>query len=82
MVSPMSATEQAITSAIEQSIDGAKVQVRSGNGGHFELEVVSSAFDGVRTLERHRMVLNAIKELMAGDSAPVHAIDSIKTSTG
>jgi stress-induced morphogen len=78
----MSATEQAIVSAIEKTIDGAEVAVRSGSGGHFELEVVAAAFEGLGTLERHRLVLNAIKDLMAGDNAPVHAIDSIKTRVG
>jgi stress-induced morphogen len=32
-------------------------------------------------LERHRMVYTAIAALMAGDTAPVHAIDTLKTAT-
>jgi len=78
----MSELQEAITRAIEEAIEGAQVEVTGGQGGHFELSVTSAAFEGKRTLERHRMVLGAIKELMAGHDAPVHAIDSIRTSTG
>jgi len=77
----MSDLHQAITRAIEEAIEGAEVDVSGGQGGHFELAVTSSSFEGKSTLERHRMVLGAIRDLMAGHDAPVHAIDSIRTST-
>jgi acid stress-induced BolA-like protein IbaG/YrbA len=67
--------------AIAGAIEGAKIEVRGGEGGHFELEVVSPLFDGLNTLERHRKVLAAIKQLMAGDAAPVHAIDRLVART-
>ncbi|MEQ9320916.1 MAG: BolA family protein [Polyangiaceae bacterium] len=77
----MSTVEDAIREAIQQNIDGVTaVEVSSPAGGHFEIAVTSPAFEGKSTLERHRLVLNAIKELMAGgDGAPVHAVDSIRT---
>ncbi|MEM1029990.1 MAG: BolA/IbaG family iron-sulfur metabolism protein [Myxococcota bacterium] len=77
----MSDMKAAITAAIEGAIEGARVEVGGGGGGHYELSVTSAAFAGKNTLQRHRMVLGAIKELMAGHDAPVHAIDSIRTST-
>ena len=73
---------EAIRSAIATAIEDAETAVEGGQGGHFTISVTSPAFAGKNTLERHRMVLGAIKELMAGDAAPVHAVDSIRTSTG
>lgn len=63
-----------------QAIPGAAVEVR-GAGGHFEIDVVSAEFEGKRTLQKHRMVLQAIAPLMAGANAPVHAIDRLSTTT-
>ena len=70
--------EEQIRKAVEASITNAKVEV-SGNGGHFNLKVESAMFEGKKTLEKQRMVYSAIKELMAGNNAPVHAIDSLET---
>ena len=36
-------------------------------------------FDGKKTLEKQRMVYSALKELMSGNNAPVHAIDNLET---
>ena len=58
----------------------AKVEVVSSGGGHYSLHVRSPAFRDRSTLERHRMVYTAIAPLMAGDTAPVHAIDTLKTA--
>jgi stress-induced morphogen len=66
--------------AIERAIPGSVVQVQGGNG-HYTIAVVSSAFEGKNTLARHRMVLGAIAHLMAGDLAPLHAVDSIDART-
>jgi hypothetical protein len=35
------------------------------------------ALAGKRIIQKHRLVLSAIKDLMDGDSAPVHAIDKL-----
>ena len=48
----------------------------------YALVVKSEAFRGRPMLECHRMVYAAIAPLMAGDSAPVHAIDTLKTIAG
>lgn len=69
----MNITDQ-MTKAIEEAIPDAQVDV-TGGGGHFEIRVRSAAFAGKRILARQRMVYGAITHLMAGDDAPVHAID-------
>ena len=76
-----STIEQQLHDAIAGAIEGAEVTVHAAQGGHYELQVISESFEGQRTLERHRRVLGAIKELMAGDAAPVHAIDRIDART-
>ena len=47
--------------------------------GHFEIEVVSDAFAGLPRVKQQQLVYGAIAPLMAGDSAPVHAIDRMVT---
>lgn len=75
----MSSVEDSIKSAILEKIPDAAVDVASGSGGHFTLQVVSPVFAGKSMLESQRLVLGAIAHLMKGDGAPVHAIDSLKT---
>jgi acid stress-induced BolA-like protein IbaG/YrbA len=68
----------ALKAAVVSALPDAEVQV-TGGGGHFSLDVVSTAFAGKNMLQSQRLVLSAIKHLMAGPNAPVHAIDSLKT---
>ncbi|AKU95148.1 hypothetical protein AKJ09_01812 [Labilithrix luteola] len=75
----MASTEDALKSAILDKIPDAHVDVTSGSGGHFTLNVVSPVFEGKGMLESQRLVLGAIAHLMKGDNAPVHAIDTLKT---
>ena len=42
---------------------------------------IATAVQALRHLESQRLVLGSIKHLMAGDLAPVHAVDSIVTRT-
>jgi acid stress-induced BolA-like protein IbaG/YrbA len=70
----------ALREAIEKQIPGSSAEV-SGGGGHFTIEVTSSAFAGRSMLENQRMVYSAIAHLMNGDAPPVHAVDSLKTRT-
>jgi len=75
----MSIEDQA-RKAIEDAIPGADVTV-TGGGGHFEIRVVSTAFEGKRILARQRMVYAAITPLMAGTDAPMHAVDRMVCET-
>lgn len=68
----------ALQDAIQTAIPDAKV-VASGGGGHFSLDVTSHEFAGKTMLQSQRLVYSAITELMSGDMAPVHAIDSLQT---
>ena len=61
-------------------VDGIMAAGRDRGYRHFNIKVVAPSFEGLSTLERHRKVLNALKELMAGHDAPVHAIDSIRAT--
>ena len=63
-----------ITAAIAEAIPGAEINV-SGGGGHFEIHVVSEQFSGKRIVQKQRLVYSAIRHLMGGDNAPVHALD-------
>jgi len=68
----------ALREAIQSKIPSSKAEV-SGAGGHFTIEVVSSAFAGLGMLESQRLVYSAISHLMKGDLAPVHAVDKLTT---
>ncbi len=70
-----------IQKSIEGALPGASVDVMSGSGGHFEITVISPVFEGKTLLQKQRLVLSAIKHLMAGDTAPVHAVDRLTTLT-
>jgi acid stress-induced BolA-like protein IbaG/YrbA len=72
--------DEAITTAVKAKMPDAVVQV-SGGGGHYTIQVVSTWFAGKSMLESQRAVLGAIKHLLAGDRAPVHAVDSLVTKT-
>lgn len=68
----------ALRDAIETRIPQSRANV-SGGGGHYTIEVVAAAFAGLSMLESQRLVYGAIAHLMAGDLAPVHAVDKLKT---
>ena len=70
----------ALREAIERQIPDSRADV-NGGGGHFNIEVTSPVFAGKNMLESQRMVYGAIANLMKGDRAPVHAVDSLKTRT-
>ena len=70
----------AITTAIRARLPDAVVEA-SGGGGHWRISVVSTGFEGKGLLDRQRLVLSAIKHLLAGDQPPVHAVDALETRT-
>ena len=67
--------------AIEQALPGAKADVAVGSPGHFELTVRATALAGLSRVKQQQAVYAAIAHLMAGDSAPVHAIDRMTIQT-
>jgi acid stress-induced BolA-like protein IbaG/YrbA len=68
----------AIREAVTTALPDAVVEV-TGGGGHWSLVVTSTAFADKAMLARHRLVLSAIAPLMAGNQAPIHAVDSLIT---
>ena len=70
----------AVKKAIEDAIPDARAEV-TGEGGHYNIVVISNVFEGKSMLQSHQMVLASIAHLMKGDMAPVHAVDSLKTRT-
>jgi acid stress-induced BolA-like protein IbaG/YrbA len=70
----------AIRSAIVAKIADARVAVEGG-GGHYTIDVVSTAFAGLGRVDAQRLVYGAIAHLMSGDGAPVHAVDALRTKT-
>jgi stress-induced morphogen len=71
----------ALREAVLVAIPGAQVTATANSPGHFELEVVSPVFAGKSMVQQQQLVYGAIKTLMAGDAAPVHAIDRLRTRT-
>jgi acid stress-induced BolA-like protein IbaG/YrbA len=65
--------------AILAKLPECEVEVVIGSPGHYSLAVTSAEFAGKTTLARQRLVYAAITQLMAGDAAPVHAIDKLVT---
>ena len=43
----------------------------AGGGGHFVVTVVSERFDGLSTLQRHRLIYEALSDMMP---AHIHAL--------
>ncbi|HLU61567.1 MAG TPA: BolA/IbaG family iron-sulfur metabolism protein [Gammaproteobacteria bacterium] len=66
-----------IREMILRGLPGASVEVRGDDGVHFEATIVSPAFEGKRTLERHRLVYSTLGERMGGE---IHAL-SLRTLT-
>jgi len=69
----------AMRDAVLAAIPDAQVTATANSPGHYQLEVVSPVFAGKSMVQQQQLVYGAIKQLMAGDAAPVHAIDRLKT---
>ena len=72
-------TAEEIESRIKKEIEGAEVTVKDMTGGqdHWDVEVVSAAFDGVSPVNQHRMVYAAFSDVIGG---ALHAL-KLKTRT-
>ncbi len=66
-----------IEAAIAEALPEAQIEVRPQGPGHFEIDVVDAAFEGLSRVKQQQLVYGAITELMAGTNAPVHAIDRL-----
>ncbi|MCP4895624.1 MAG: BolA family transcriptional regulator [bacterium] len=68
----MSPLERVKTKIVDR-IPGSEVTVKDVTGGenHLEITVVSKLFEGKRRIERHRMVLGALKSELEG---ALHAV--------
>jgi len=70
-----------LEAAIRAHFSDAEIEVVASSPGHFEVTVVSPLFEGMPKVKQQQRVYTAIRELMTGDSAPVHAIDRMVTRT-
>ncbi|CDF32731.1 unnamed protein product [Chondrus crispus] len=66
-------TTDEVKHIIENGIPGAKAEVKdlTGTGDHFQADVVSAAFEGLTMIKQHKMVYEALGDLMKG---PIHAL--------
>ena len=70
---------QKIQSLVETALPGSHVQAEdtTGTNDHFQLVVVSSAFEGKGMVERHRMIYGILGASVGG---AIHAL-SLRTLT-
>lgn len=69
----------AVKLLVEKGMPDADAEVEvTGDGRHFEVMVISDAFEGLSLLKRHRMVLDTVNTEIASDE--LHAL-SIKAHT-
>lgn len=74
----MAADLKELQSMIETALPGAQVEVRDeGGGDHLRAIVSASQFEGLSTIDQHRLVRAAVQERM--DDGTIHAL-SISTS--
>jgi acid stress-induced BolA-like protein IbaG/YrbA len=69
---------EAVRASILEAIPDATVEV-AGGGGHFTIDVVSPVFETLNRVKKQQVVLRAIRHLMDGAAAPVHAVDALTT---
>ena len=71
-------TPEEIKQTLERALPGSTVETRdlTGGGDHWQLIIVSPAFEGKGLIEQHRLVNEALKEPL-GDQR-IHAL-SLKT---
>jgi acid stress-induced BolA-like protein IbaG/YrbA len=66
-----------IENLIEQGLPGATVKVATDGQGHYEAVVVSSAFEGKRSVPRHQMVYSTLGQRVGRE---IHAL-AVRTYT-
>lgn len=65
---------------IQEGLPDAKVNAQDmkGTGDHYQVAVVSSAFEGLSLVKRHQLVYKAVQSAMSSEA--IHAL-SLETST-
>ena len=73
-------TPEEIRTTLEKALPGSTIEMQdlTGGGDHWQVFIVSPAFEGKGLVEQHRMVNDALKEEM-GDQR-IHAL-ALKTYT-
>jgi BolA protein len=78
-----SAREEKIREQLERALDPLELMIKDQSQlhvghegardgkGHFDITVVSQAFDGVSRVQRHRLVYDALRDLLESD---IHAL--------
>jgi acid stress-induced BolA-like protein IbaG/YrbA len=66
-----------IAALIERNLAGSKAEVQTDGQGHYEALVISPAFEGKRSLQRHQLVYGTLGERVGRD---IHAL-ALKTFT-
>ena len=66
---------------IREAFPGASVEIRdlAGDGNHYQATVIAEEFRGKNRVQQQRMVNQALKELLEGPDAPLHAL-ALQTS--
>ena len=69
-----------IESTLQQALAGCTVNIQdlTGGGDHFQVLVISDAFEGKSLVEQHQMVYAALKDAMGTER--IHAL-ALKTMT-
>ena len=69
-----------IETTLEKALPGCTVGVRdlTGGGDHFQVMVVSEAFEGKTLIEQHQIIYGILKEAMGSER--IHAL-ALKTYT-
>jgi len=73
-------TPAQIESMIKADMPDAKVVAEDmkGSGDHYQVAIVSSAFEGLSLVKRHQLVYKAVNEAMSSEA--IHAL-SLRTNT-
>ena len=76
---PVPAAE--IEHLIRAAFPGAKIEITdlAGDGNHYQATVVAEEFRGKNRVQQQRMVNQALKSILEGANAPLHAL-ALQTS--
>lgn len=69
-----------IRSTLEKALPGSTIRVDdlTGGGDHFQVWIISSAFEGKSLIDQHQMVYGALREALGSER--IHAL-ALKTYT-